>query len=89
MTVELLDFWAEWCGPCRVMASVIDEVEKEFKDKITLQKINVDEDEKTATKYNVLSIPTYIILKNGKEVERVVGAVSKETIEEKINKNLA
>ncbi len=62
-TVKLLDFWAPWCGPCKIMNPIIEELEKELGSKITVEKINVDEDPETASKYGVMSIPTYVVLK--------------------------
>lgn len=75
--VKLLDFWATWCGPCRIMEPILEEVEKEFKDKIEVVKINVDEDPATASKYGVMSIPTYVVEKDGKETGRRVGSMPK------------
>lgn len=79
-TVKLLDFWAVWCGPCRIMDPILEEVEKEQKDKIEVVKINVDEDPATAQKYGVMSIPTYIVEKEGKEVGRRVGSMPKSEL---------
>jgi thioredoxin 1 len=76
-TVKLLDFWAEWCGPCRIMDPILEEVEKEQKEKLEVVKINVDEDPSTASKYGVMSIPTYVVEKDGKEVGRRVGSMPK------------
>lgn len=77
--MELIDFYADWCGPCQQMKPVIEELEKELKDvKFTL--VNVDENQEEAGKYNVMSIPTYIIKKDGKVVDQLVGAQSKETL---------
>lgn len=75
--IKLLDFWAVWCGPCKIMEPVIEEIEKELKDKIEIEKINVDEKPDEAAKYGVMSIPTYVILKEGKEMGRRIGVTSK------------
>jgi len=84
MAIQLVDFYADWCGPCIVMKPVIDEIEKELAGKIEVKKINVDENQYEANKYGVMSIPTYLVLKDGKEVERFVGAQSKEIMKNKI-----
>ena len=76
--LKILDFWATWCGPCKFMEPIIKDLEKDLKGKVEFEKINVDEDKDKAAKNNVMSIPTYIILKDGKEEERIVGATSKE-----------
>ncbi len=75
--VKLLDFWAPWCGPCQVMNPVIEELEKELIGKMEVEKINVDENQAKVTEYGVMSIPTYIILKDGKEADRKIGVTSK------------
>ena len=77
MAVKLLDFWAEWCGPCKMMDPIMDELEKEFKGKVEIVKINVDEDSAQSQKYGVMSIPTYIVMKDDKEVGRRVGYTQK------------
>ena len=77
--IALVDFYADWCGPCKVMAPIIDEIADERPD-ITVGKVNVDENNLLAAKYNVMSIPTMIIFKSGKEQARLVGVRPKEDI---------
>ncbi len=76
----LIDFWASWCGPCRMMSPVIDKIAEEMGEKVKVCKINIDEEQNLAVKYNVMSIPTFIVLKNGKEVARSVGVQDKTEI---------
>ena len=64
----LIDFWASWCGPCRMMSPVVDQIAEEMQDTVKVCKINIDEEQNLAVRYNVMSIPTFVILKNGKEV---------------------
>lgn len=75
--VKLLDFWASWCGPCQVMKPIIEELEKELSGKIEVEKIDVDQNQAKASEYGVMSIPTYIILKDGKEIGRKIGVTAK------------
>ena len=74
----LVDFWAPWCGPCQAAAPVIDSVAEEMKEKVKVVKLNVDDNQGTASKFGVMSIPTFIFFRDGKEVERKVGLQSKE-----------
>lgn len=83
--IILIDFWAEWCGPCKMLAPVIDELEREMPD-ICFAKINVDEEVTAALKNNVTSIPTLMIIKDGEVVKRLVGYMSKEELKEELNK---
>ncbi|HSX18551.1 MAG TPA: thioredoxin [Candidatus Saccharimonadales bacterium] len=85
--VKLLDFWAEWCGPCKFMEPTLEEIEKELKGKVQIEKINVDENQEIAAQHGVMSIPTYIVMKDDKEVERIIGATSKENLLKAISKN--
>ena len=76
----LVDFYADWCGPCNAMAPVIEELAKELEGKVKVGKINVDENPDIAVEYNVMSIPTLIVFKNGKEEKRLVGVRDKEEL---------
>lgn len=76
----LVDFWAAWCGPCRAIAPVIDELAEEYAGKVKICKLNVDENPITPGKYGIRAIPTLIIFKDGQPVETIVGAVSKATL---------
>lgn len=82
----VVDFWAPWCGPCKMLGPILEEVTKALPDKIKVVKINTDENPKLATNYNIRSIPTLIFFKGGKEVERLIGVLPKEELQRRINK---
>lgn len=86
-TPVFVDFWAPWCGPCQMMGPIVEEIAKELDaSKIKIGKLNVDDNPNTAGQYNVLSIPTFLLFKDGKPVDQVVGGVQKEKLMEMINK---
>jgi thioredoxin 1 len=85
----LVDFWAPWCGPCRAVAPVVAEIAAEKAGQLKVSKLNTDENQQTAIQYNVLSIPTLIVFKNGQEVKRVTGAYPKKKLESEIAPALA
>ena len=76
MKTEVIDFWATWCGPCKLMNPILDEVEKQYPD-LTITRVDIDSDKAMAAQYHIQSVPTYIILKDGKEVDRIIGAKPK------------
>lgn len=78
-TPVLVDFWAPWCGPCQMVGPMIEELAKEFSEKVKVGKLNVDENPQVAVKYGVMSIPTVIFFKEGKEITRKIGLEGKET----------
>lgn len=84
----LVDFWAPWCGPCRMVAPIVDEISKEFEGKIKVFKLNTDENPNVASQYGIRSIPTLMIFKDGQKVDTVVGAVPKTTLSGTISKYL-
>lgn len=84
----LVDFWATWCGPCKMVAPIVEELAIQYKDKLGFAKVNVDEAPKIASAYNVMSIPTLIVFKGGKPFEQVVGYRPKKDIQKLIDKAL-
>lgn len=84
----LIDFWATWCGPCRMISPIVDELAGEYEGKLKVCKVDVDENQGIATKYGIRSIPTLFFFKNGEKVDAVIGAVQKNILVEKIKKLL-
>jgi len=84
----LVDFWAEWCGPCKMIAPAVEELAKSYDGKMKFAKLDVDNNNKIALQYGVMSIPTLIIFKDGQEKERIIGAVAKGQLEKKIIPNI-
>lgn len=85
--VVLADFWAPWCGPCKMIAPVLEELDQELGDKVKIVKIDVDENQETAGKFGVMSIPTLIVFKDGQAVDKVVGFQPKEALAELLSKH--
>ena len=81
----LIDFWAAWCGPCKMIAPIVEELAESYDGKVKVGKLDVDENQQTAIKYGVRSIPTVLLLKNGEVKDTIIGAVPKSVFEEKIN----
>lgn len=84
----LVDFWAPWCGPCRMVGPIVDEVAEQYKDQVKVVKVNTDENPSIASEYSIRSIPTLMIFKGGQQVDTVVGAVPKTTLTNTLEKYL-
>src|SRR3989338_4461735 len=84
----LIDFWAEWCGPCRMISPIVDQIAGEYSGKLKVGKVNVDEEQDLAMKFGVMSIPTLLIFKQGKVFDQVVGSMSKDQLVSRIDKSL-
>ena len=85
----LVDFWAEWCGPCRLMGPILDEIAPLYKGRAKIGKLNVDENQDAPTKFGVMNIPTMISFKNGKETTRLIGSICKGDLQKKLDAALA
>lgn len=84
----LCDFWAPWCGPCKMIAPVLEEIDSEMGDQVKIVKLDVDENQETAARFGVMSIPTLLIFKNGEVVDKVIGFQPKEALKSVIQRNL-
>jgi len=84
----VVDFWAEWCGPCKMLAPIVDQIADELEGSIKVFKIDVDQDQELTAKFNIMSIPNLLIFKNGTAVDRLVGVMPKEQLLEKLNAHL-
>lgn len=87
--VTVIDFWAEWCGPCRMIGPLIEEVSQEYQGKALVGKLNVDHNPSVSSKYSIRSIPTILILKDGEVVDKHVGVITKSALTQKINSALS
>jgi thioredoxin 1 len=86
--VVLVDFWAPWCGPCKMIAPVLEELDSEMGDKVKIVKLDVDDNQETAAKYGVMSIPTLLVLKNGEVVDKVIGFQPKEALAARLENHI-
>jgi len=84
----MIDCWAPWCGPCRMVAPIIDELARDYAGRVLFGKLNVDENPQTSVRFGIMSIPTLLIMKNGTEIDRIIGAVPRDVIEGKLQKHL-
>jgi thioredoxin 1 len=83
-----VDFWAVWCGPCRLIAPIVEELARQYEGKLKVYKVDVDQEQSLAMQYGIMSIPTLLLFKNGQVVEQIVGALPKGAIEQRIAKHL-
>ena len=86
--LSVVDFWAEWCGPCRMITPIVEELSNDYADKVQIGKLNVDENPEVSMKFGVRSIPTILFIKNGEVVHKHVGATTKQVLVQKIEENM-
>ncbi len=84
----LVDFWAEWCGPCRMVGPILDELAAEYEGQVTIAKLNVDENRQSSAQFGIRSIPTILFFKDGAQVEQIIGALPKSAIKAKVQQHL-
>jgi thioredoxin 1 len=84
----VVDLWAEWCGPCKMMEPVLEQIADEHEDRMKVVKLNIDQNQETPLKFNVMNIPTLLLFKNGQEIDRVIGAFPKKQLSKKIESHL-
>jgi thioredoxin 1 len=87
-SLVVVDCWAPWCGPCRMVAPIIEELSRDYAGKILFGKLNVDENREVSMQYDIMSIPTLLVFKNGKLVDKIIGAMPRQTLEQKITRHL-
>jgi thioredoxin 1 len=87
--LTLVDFWAPWCGPCRMLAPILDELDQEWQGKVKIVKLNVDENPDTAARFEIMSIPTLLLFQNGQPVEKIVGLQSKQQLIQQLSSYLS
>lgn len=80
----IVDLWAEWCGPCRIMEPILEEIARDFREDVKVVKLNIDLNQETPVKFNIMNIPTLMLFKNGKEIDRIIGAYPKNQLVTKI-----
>ena len=86
--VVIVDFWAEWCGPCRIVSPIVDELASEYEDKATVGKVNVDENSSISQQFGIRNIPTILFFKDGEVVDKQIGAVPKNVLEKKLQAHI-